>query len=371
MLAPELNADNGCGGFLSATPGVSYSGGSLAASATCTIAVDVTSAVAERYPNGTERVTSSLGTSTAASATLTVTEAEPPLSVSMSFSPSTIGQGGVSRLTYRLENGAAVAAAEVALSDRLPADVVLAPELNADNGCGGFLSATPGGRRVSYSRGSLVAGATCTIAVDVTSAVAERYPNDTERVTSSLGTSTAASATLTVTEAEPPLSVSMSFSPSTIGQGGVSRLTYRLENGAAVAAADVALSDRLPADVVLAPELNADNGCGGFLSATPGGRRVSYSRGSLVAGATCTIAVDVTSAVVERYPNDTERVTSSLGTSAAASATLTVTRPMSVVVLTLDDRQGGVSTDLYAGKRGGGPAADVAVRQAACRCPAS
>ena len=50
----------------------------------------------------------------------------------MSFSPSTIGQGGVSRLTYRLENGAAVAAAEVALSDRLPADVVLAPELNAD-----------------------------------------------------------------------------------------------------------------------------------------------------------------------------------------------------------------------------------------------
>ena len=159
----------------------------------------------------------------------------------------------------------------------------------------------------------------------MTSAVAERYPNDTERVTSSLGTSAAASATLTVTEAEPPLSVSMSFEPPTIGQGGVSRLTYMLDNGAAVAAADVALSDRLPADVVLAPELNADNGCGGFLSATPGGRRVSYSRGSLVAGATCTIAVDVTSAVAERYPNDTERVTSSLGTSAAASATLTVT----------------------------------------------
>ncbi len=577
VLAPELNADNGCGGFLSATPGggrVSYSRGSLAAGATCTIAVDVTSAVAERYPNDTERVTSSLGTSTVAEATLTVDVAaapgfakafspdtidpgevstltftidnaanlidvgglaftdafpdglavagtpnaattcggsfapaasaaslaftggrvvagqsctisvdvvasragaltgtsgdltsdlpvatsgasatltvnEAPLSVSMSFEPTAIGQGGVSRLTYMLDNGAAVAAADVALLDRLPADVVLAPELNADNGCGGFMSATPGGGRVSYSRGSLAAGATCTIAVDVTSAVAERYPNDTERVTSSLGTSTVAEATLTVgvaaapgfakafspatidpggvstltftidnaanlidvgglaftdafpdglavagtpnaattcggsfapaasaaslaftggrvvagqsctisvdvvasragaltgtsseltsdlpvatsgasatlTVNEAPLSVSMSFEPTAIGQGGVSRLTYMLDNGAAVAAADVALLDRLPADVVLAPELNADNGCGGFLSATPGGGRVSYSRGSLAAGATCTIAVDVTSAVAERYPNDTERVTSSLGTSTVAEATLTV-----------------------------------------------
>ena len=327
VLAPELNAENGCGGFLSATPGggrVSYSRGSLGVDAACTIAVDVTATAVGSYPNDTERVTSSLGASTAASATLTVNEAEPPLSVSMSFSPSTIGQGGVSRLTYVLDNGAAVAAAEVALFDRLPADVVLAPELNADNGCGGFLSATPGGRRVSYSGGSLVAGATCMIAVDVTSAVAERYPNDTERVTSSLGASTAASATLTVTEAEPPLSVSMSFSPSTIGQGGVSRLTYVLDNGAAVAATSVALSDRLPTDVVLAPELNAENGCGGFLSATPGGRRVSYSGGSLVAGATCTIAVDVTATAIGSYPNETERATSSLGASTAASATLTV-----------------------------------------------
>ena len=325
VLAPELNADNGCGGFLSATPGgvrVSYSRGSLGAGATCTIAVDVTSAVAERYPNDTERVTSSLGTSAAASATLTVTEAEPPLSVSMSFSPSTIDQGEVSRLTYMLDNGASVAAADVALSDRLPADVVLAPELNADNGCGGFLSATPGGVRVSYSRGSLAAGATCTIAVDVTSAAAGSYPNDTESATSSLGTSTVAEATLTVNEA--PLSVSMSFEPPAIRAGGVSRLIYELRNGAAVTAADVALLDRLPADVVLALELNAENGCGGFLSATPGGVRVSYSRGSLGASASCTIAVDVTSAADGSHLNGTERATSSLGTSTVASATLTV-----------------------------------------------
>ncbi len=583
VLAPELNADNGCGGFLSATPGgvrVSYSRGSLGAGATCTIAVDVTSAADGSSLNGTESATSSLGTSTVAeatltvgvaaapgfakafspdtidpgevstltftidnaanlidvgglaftdafpdglavagtpnaattcggsfapaasaaslaftggrvvagqsctisvdvvasragaltgtsgdltsdlpvntsgaAATLTVTPAAAPLSVSMSFAPSTIDQGRVSRLTYVLRNGAAVAAASVSLSDSLPAGVVVADPPDAQTNCaGGTLTAAAGGTTVGYSDGSLAADASCTIAVDVTSTTVGSYPNDTESVTSSLGDSIAAEATLTVDAADAAdaprfakmfdpdmvdpggisrltymidnavnaievgslaftdafrsglavapvpnldnrcrgvvmvypgdsdvilnggavaagqictisvdvvasrageltstsgeltsdlpdaapgasatltvneglLSVSMSFEPTAIGQGGVSRLTYVLRNGAAVAAADVALLDRLPADVVLAPELNADNGCGGFLSARPGGGRVSYSRGLLAAGATCTIAVDVTSAVAGSHPNGTERATSSLGASTVAEATLTV-----------------------------------------------
>ena len=354
VLAPELNADNGCGGFLSASAGgseVSYSGGSLAAGAACTIAVDVTSAIAGSYSNDMVNVTSSLGTSAAAEATLTVNEV--PLSVSMSFEPPMIGQGGVSRLSYVLRNGALIPATSVALSDRLPADVVLAPELNADNGCGGFLSASAGGSEVSYSGGSLAAGAACTIAVDVTSAIAGSYSNDMVNVTSSLGTSAAAEATLTVNEV--PLSVSMSFEPPMIGQGGVSRLSYVLRNGALIPATSVALSDRLPADVVLAPELNADNGCGGFLSASAGGSEVSYSGGSLAAGAACTIAVDVTSAIAGSYSNDMVNVTSSLGTSAAAEATLTVNEvPLSVSMSFVPPMigQGGVSRLSYVLRNG-------------------
>ena len=354
VLAPELNADNGCGGFLSASAGgseVSYSGGSLAAGAACTIAVDVTSAIAGSYSNDMVNVTSSLGTSAAAEATLTVNEV--PLSVSMSFEPPMIGQGGVSRLSYVLRNGALIPATSVALSDRLPADVVLAPELNADNGCGGFLSASAGGSEVSYSGGSLAAGAACTIAVDVTSAIAGSYSNDMVNVTSSLGTSAAAEATLTVNEV--PLSVSMSFEPPMIGQGGVSRLSYVLRNGALIPATSVALSDRLPADVVLAPELNADNGCGGFLSASAGGSEVSYSGGSLAAGAACTIAVDVTSAIAGSYSNDMVNVTSSLGTSAAAEATLTVNEVPLSVSMSFEPPmidQGGVSRLSYVLRNG-------------------
>ena len=148
-----------------------------------------------------------------------------------------IGQGGVSKLTYGLDNGALIGATAVALSDTLPADMVVADPPDVSTTCTG---------------GTPAAGAACTLAVDVTSAVAGSYPNDTESVTLSLGTSAAATATLTVTDTEPPLSVSMAFEPSTITQGGVSRLTYGLGNGAAVAARSVALSDTLPANVSVA-----------------------------------------------------------------------------------------------------------------------
>ena len=84
----------------------------------------------------------------------------------------------------------------------------------------------------------------------MTSAVAGSYPNTSGALTSDLPDAPAATATLTVDEA--PLIVSMEFSPSTIAQGGVSRLSYDLRNDAAVGATSISLSDTLPADVVVA-----------------------------------------------------------------------------------------------------------------------
>ena len=454
VVAAASNVDNSCGGTVSATAGgdrVSLSGGAVAANASCTIAVDVRALRAGTLENLSGALTSDLPVTTpGAGATLTVDEA--PLSVGVAFAPTAIAQGGISTLRYTLRNGAAVGATEVALSDTLPADVVLAGVPNAETTCaGGTLTAAAGGGDVSYSGGALAAGAACTIAVDVTSAVAGSYPNPTERVTSSLGTSTPASATLTVEPAvapgfakafsparvvpggvstltftignganlievgslaftdafpdgmtvaaapnasttctggtvsapaggdrvslsggtvaadtictlsvdvqalragtlenlsgaltsdlpvttpgagatltvdEAPLSVGVAFAPTAIAQGGISTLRYTLRNGAAVGATEVALSDRLPADVVLAGVPNAETTCaGGTLTAAAGGGDVSYSGGSLAAGAACTIAVDVTSATVGSYRNETQSVTSSLGTSTPAEATLMV-----------------------------------------------
>ena len=324
----EPNANSTCGGRLMAAAGagtMSLRGGVVAAGQTCTISVDVESTRIGQQTSRSSELTSDLPVTTpGASATLTVNEA--PLSVSMSFLPSAIRIGRVSRLSYELRNDLTIVANMVSLSDTLPDGLVVVSPPNASSSCvGGIAMVAAGGRGFSSSGGAVRAGETCTIAVDVTSAVAGSYPNSTEGVTSSLGASTPAEATLTVTETDPPLLVSMSFEPSTIDQGGVSRLTYELRNAAVREATSVDLSDTLPAAVVLASVPNAETTCaGGTLTTVAGGGEVSWSGGSLAAGAACTIAVDVTSAVAGSYPNSTEGVTSSQGASTPAEATLTV-----------------------------------------------
>ena len=324
----EPNANSTCGGRLMAAAGagtMSLRGGVVAAGQTCTISVDVESTRIGQQTSRSSELTSDLPVTTpGAPATLTVNEA--PLSVSMSFLPSAIRIGRVSRLSYELRNDLTIVANMVSLSDTLPDGLVVVNPPNASSSCvGGIAMVAAGGRGFSSSGGAVRAGETCTIAVDVTSAVAGSYPNSTEGVTSSLGASTPAEATLTVTETDPPLLVSMSFEPSTIDQGGVSRLTYELRNAAVREATSVDLSDTLPAAVVLASAPNAETTCaGGTLTTVAGGGEVSWSGGSLAAGAACTIAVDVTSAVAGSYPNSTEGVTSSQGASTPAEATLTV-----------------------------------------------
>ena len=326
VLAPELNADNSCGGTLTAAAGgseVSWSGGSLAAGADCTIAVNVTSTVAGSYANGLESATSSLGTSAAAEATLTVAAAVAP-GFAKAFSPDTVDPGGVSTLTFTIDNGAnAIDVGSLAFTDAFPDGMVVAGAPDAATTCGGTFAPAASAISLDFSGGSVAAGQSCTLSVDVRALVAGTLTGTSGELTSDLPVAApGASATLEVNAA--PLSVSLSFEPTEIGAGGVSRLTYGLDNGAAVAATSVALSDRLPDNVVLAPELNADNSCGGTLTAEAGGSEVSWSGGSLAAGADCTIAVNVTSTVAGSYANGLESATSSLGTSAAAEATLTV-----------------------------------------------
>ena len=117
----------------------------------------------------------------------------------------------------------------MSLSDRLPAGVVVADPPDASNDCGGTLTAAAGGGTIELTDGELAANARCTIAVDVTSATTGSYPNATEAVTSSLGDSATAEATLTVDPAATP-GFAKAFSPATVAPGGVSRLTFTIDN---------------------------------------------------------------------------------------------------------------------------------------------
>ena len=309
----------------------------------------MTSAVAGSYPNTSGALTSDLPDAPPASATLRVDEA--PLVVSMGFSPSTIAQGGVSRLSYDLGNAAAVGATSISLSDTLPADVVVADAPNAATTCaGGVLTAPAGGDTIAFADGELAAGDTCAISVDVTSAVAGSYLNGPESVTSSLGASTPVQATLTVDAADAPV-FTKAFSPDTIAPGGISRLTFTIDNGAnLIDVGSLAFTDAFPAGLVVAGTPNGSTTCGGTFA--PGASDVSlaFTGGAVAAGDACAISVDVTSAVAGSYPNTSGALTSDLPDAPPASATLRVDEAPLVVSMGFSPStiaQGGVSRLSY------------------------
>ena len=326
-VADTPGASNSCGGTFSPVAGaarLALTGGTLAAGATCEIRVTVRAIEAGPLIGPAVDLSSSIATATAAEAMLMV-DAAAALGFAKAFLPDTVDPGGVSRLTYRIDNAAnLIDVGSLSFDDDFPEGLAVAPEPNADNTCGGTFAPAASATSLVFSGGLVAAGGTCTLAVDVQALVAGTLTGTSGDLTSDLLVDApGVSATLTVREA--PLSVSMAFEPSTIGQGGVSRLTYGLNNGEPVAATSVALSDTLPTGVVVADPPDAQSTCtGGTLTAAAGGGDVSYSGGSLAAATACTIAVDVTSVVAGSHLNRTERVTSSLGTSAAAEAMLTV-----------------------------------------------
>ena len=130
-----------------------------------------------------------------------------------------------------------------------------------------------------------------------------------------------------VTVVGPP-TISKAFSPSSIAVGGTSTLSFTLANpNTGVALSGVAFSDTLPAGVEVAAAPNANNACAGTVTATAGTGVISLSDGSIAAGQSCAISVDVTATSGGAKDNTAGAVSSTNGGTGAASntATLTVT----------------------------------------------
>ena len=322
IVAGSPNTVDSCSGSFSPAAGnttLSYSGGGVGAGGNCAISVDVRAIEAGTLTNTTGALESSLPDAPVAAATLNVAPADAPVFTKV-FSPATIDQGGETEIVFSIDNsGNAIDMTTMAFTDPLPDGLVVADTLGVSNDCSGAFDATAGGDTLAFANGILAEGVTCEIRVTVRAVGVGPLTNPGIDLTSSI-----AAATLTV-NAAPPLSASMSFSPSTIRAGGVSTLTYKLRNDAAVEATSVSLSDTLPAAVAVASEPNPATTCvGGAVSAPADGGTIAYSGGTLADAGDCTISVDVTSAVAGSHPNVTETVTSSLGTGTPAQATLTV-----------------------------------------------
>jgi uncharacterized repeat protein (TIGR01451 family) len=331
-LPAGLTAPNGttatCGGSLVITGSntLSFTGGTLAVGANCTITVTVTGATAGVKNNTTGAVSASESGAGAASNTATLTVVDPP-TITKSFGAPSIALNGTTSLDLALANpNATTALTGVSFTDTLPAG------LTSPNGttatCGGSLAIT-GSNTLTFTGGTLAAGASCTITVTVTGATAGVKNNTTGAVSASESGAGAASNTATLTVVDPP-TITKSFGAPSIALNGTTSLDLALANpNATTALTGVSFTDTLPAG------LTAPNGttatCGGSLAIT-GSNTLTFTGGTLAAGASCTITVTVTGATAGVKNNTTGAVSANESGAGAASntATLTVVDPPTI-----------------------------------------
>ena len=234
------------------------------------------------------------------------------VTLAKSFTPNLIAAGAPSLLTITVNNtmANAVPLSAMALTDSLPTNVVVSPAPSAATTCvGGAVSAIAGGTTVGLAGGTLAANASCTITVDVTSSTSGIYVNTipANALTDAQASTNAApvSATLNVGNAS-GVGIAKSFSPISIAANAPSLLTITVANtgAGAVPLSAMGLTDNLPANVHVAATPNPATTCaGGAVTAVAGAASVALANGSVAANASCTITLNVTSAVAGIFVN--------------------------------------------------------------------
>jgi hypothetical protein len=325
VVATPANSSNTCtGGVYTAAPGsnaVSYTGGSVNASSTCQLTVDVTSSTLGTASNLSGNLTSNLGNSGSAADDLLVTNT-PILSKAFANNPHVLNVANT--LTFSIDNsGNAVAVSALGFSDTMPAGFEVAATPNITDSCtGGTVTAAVASNVITYAGGTVNANAVCAISVDVIATATGAFTNVTSVMTTSIGDANSATAPIVINPA--PL-FSKVFAPAIIGSGGVSSLTFNIDNSASTAAAsNFAFVDNLPADVTIAAAPNITNSCDAATSIVTNGTSVTVTNGSVPASSSCQISVDVTSSTIGIHTNTTGDLTSDLGNSGTATADINV-----------------------------------------------
>ena len=235
-----------------------------------------------------------------------------PPNLTKAFSPDPIGVGQVSTLTFTVENPNAMdALSGVRFDDVLPTGMTVATPAGASNTCGGTWAPMPGDGTLSLTGGAVAAASTCTVAVDVMSSTVGTAVNISDFIfadESGQNATSTGSASDELTVIAPP-SIEKSFSPDLVllgvTPGDASTLTFHVVNpNPGVAISGVSFTDTFPADLVVAAPANATaSDCGSpTWSPGAGAGAVAFSGGSIAAGGTCIVTVDVTGPV-GTYPN--------------------------------------------------------------------
>src|ERR1019366_8639407 len=153
-VATPNGLTNTCGGTATAVAGsgsVSLTGGAIAASGTCTFAVNVTGTAGGTKNNTTGAVTSTNG-GTGNTASASVVVGTPP-TITKAFGAASVALNGSTLLTFTITNPASntIALTGLAFTDNLPAGLVVSTPNGLTNTCGGTATAVAGAGTVSLS----------------------------------------------------------------------------------------------------------------------------------------------------------------------------------------------------------------------------
>jgi uncharacterized repeat protein (TIGR01451 family) len=327
VVATPNNLNSTCGGTATAVAGsssVSLAGATLASNSSCTISVNITGTTGGVKNNSVTVTATESGTGNTSNASITVNS---PPTLIKSFGTASIPVNGSTSLTFTANNpNSTTTLTGVAFTDALPAGLVVSAPNGLTGSCGGgTITAVAGSGSVSLSGASLAASASCTFSINVTGTTAGNKNNTTSQITSvEGGTGGAASASITVVA---PPSIAKAFNPTTIAVNGVSTLMFTITNPAAntVAETGVAFTDALPAGIVIAAPNGLASTCGGTATAVAGSGSVSLSGGTIAAGSSCTLSVNVTGGTTGTFNNTSGAVSSTNGgTGNTASAALTI-----------------------------------------------
>ncbi len=338
-------ASAGCsGGTFSNTPGassLSWTGGTItggigAAPGVCTIRFNAntpigtplgatfTNAIAAGGITGDGGITNPGGTSV----NVVMIAAA---SVSKAFLPTTVVQGGTSVLTVTLSNQTATPLTNSSLTDTLPAGVIVSATPGTTTTCAnGVVTAAALGNTASIAGATIPANGNCNFRVNVVGTLVGTRTNTIPALAlandQNAQNPSPASANLVVTSG---LTATKQFTPTSVANGGVSRVTVRVTNPSVTPLTGVAITDGPMLNLVVANPADASTTCAGspVIVATPGSNTVTLTGASVAAGGNCDLLFNVlTSNNPTNWPNTIPigNITSNEGASntAAVSATL-------------------------------------------------
>lgn len=174
LLAVPADPDVGtCGGIITPAPdrkSFTYSGGSLAGSASCKLTIkammEVTGNRINTIPQYAITTTEGATNLEPTSATLTNLSS---VGITKRFSPNPVTPGSTSQLRLTIDKiGIGIGLTGLGLVDTLPTGLTIADPPSATNSCGGSLDATAGGTVITLTGGAMPIGTdTCLIEVDI------------------------------------------------------------------------------------------------------------------------------------------------------------------------------------------------------------